>query len=229
MKTSKSTAARSAASVLDSHHRLSIACLLAGVAFVVLQGRYTWPTVLVVTWDVFAVTLVVLAWSIIVRKDPYEARRTVRLQDASATAIFALVITAATASLFAVGLLLGSAKNLPPTGLALHVALSVTAVVISWILVHTVFALRYAHLYYWDAGKVERHAVVGGLIFPGKEHPCYMDFAYFAFVVGMTCQTADVNISSSRIRRMALMHGMIAFVFNTAILAIVVNIVAGLV
>ena len=226
---SKTVRARSAAYVLDAHHRLSIACLLAGVTFLVLYGRYSWPTQLVTTWNVFALTLVALAWSTIFRKDPYEARRTVRLQDGSATAIFSLVVTAATVSLFAVGLLLASAKNLAPTGLALHVALSVSAVVISWFLVHTVFTLRYAHFYYWDAGTEERHAVVGGLIFPGKEHPCYLDFAYFAFVIGMTCQTADVNISSPRIRRLVLMHGLIAFMFNTAILAMFVNIVAGLV
>jgi uncharacterized membrane protein len=226
---SKTVAARAAVYALDAHHRLSIACLLAGLTFLVLYARYTWPTVLVVTWNVFAATLVVLSWSIIVRKDPYEARRTVRLQDASATAIFSLVITAATVSLFAVGLLLGSAKNLPPTALALHVALSVTAVVISWVLVHTVFTLRYAHLYYWDAGKVERHAVVGGLMFPGKGHPCYIDFAYFSFVIGMTCQVSDVQIATSQMRRLALVHGLISFAFNTAILAMFVNIVAGLV
>jgi len=231
MKTSSKSVVQRPSSphVLDAHHRVSIACLLAGLTFVVLHGRYSLPTMLVVTWDVFALALVAMAWMIIVRKDPYEARRTVRLQDASATFIFSLVITASTASIFAVGLLLGSAKNLSPTGLGLHIALSVTAVVISWVLVHTVFTLRYAHFYYWDAREVERHNVAGGLVFPGKGSPCYMDFAYFSFVIGMTCQVSDVQISSTKIRQLALVHGLISFAFNTAILAMFVNIVAGLV
>jgi uncharacterized membrane protein len=214
---------------LDAHHRVFFACILGALTFAAMHGRYSLPTQLIVSWDVFALTLVALAWIIIWNKDPYEARRSVRLQDASATFIFVLVITAATASLLAVGILLGSAKNLPPTGLAWHIALSVSAVVISWWLVHTVFTLRYAHFYFWDARDVERHAVSGGLIFPGKGSPCYMDFAYFSFVIGMTCQVSDVQISSPKIRRLALVHGLISFAFNTAILAMFVNIIASLV
>jgi len=177
----------------------------------------------------FALTMVALAWVVISTRDPYEARRNARLQDASATFLFCLVISAATASLLAVGLLLVSAKNLSPAGLAGHIALSVTAVVLSWMLVHTIFTLRYAHFYFLDARKVERHAISGGLIFPGKGSPDYLDFAYFSFVIGMTCQVSDVQVSSPKMRRLALVHGLISFAFNTAILAMFVNIIAGLV
>ena len=177
----------------------------------------------------FTLTILALAWLVISTKAPYEARRNARLQDASATFLFVLVISAATASLAAVGVLLASAKNLPPTGLAGHIALSVTAVVLSWMLVHTLFALRYAHLYFRDAHEVERHAVSGGLVFPGKDSLDYTDFAYFSFVIGMTCQVSDVQVSTSQMRRLALMHGLISFAFNTAILAMFVNIIAGLV
>ena len=217
---------------LDAHHRVFLGCAFAAVAFAVMHGRCTLPTQLVVAWDLFSLTLVVLAWIVISTKDPYEARRNARLQDASATFLFTLIVTAATASLLAVGLLLGSAKNLAPTELAAHVALSVTAVVLSWTLVHTIFALRYAHLYFWDAREIERHKITGGLDFPGGHGKCgpdYMDFAYFSFVIGMTCQVSDVQISSSKMRRLALIHGLISFAFNTAILAMFVNIIAGLV
>jgi uncharacterized membrane protein len=203
--------------------------VLALVAFFALHGRVSLPTQLIIAWDVFTLVLVVLAWLIIITNDPYTARRNVGLQDASATILFSLVISAATASLLAVGVLLGSAKNLSPEQLGAHIALSVTAVFLSWTLVHTLFALRYAHVYFVDARKVERHNVSGGLIFPGKGSPDYMDFAYFSFVIGMTCQVSDVQISSPRMRRMALVHGLIAFAFNTAILAMFVNIIAGLV
>jgi len=231
MKTSSNPNAspRSSRYSLDAHHRLFVGCFIATLTFLGLHGRVTFPTQLVVAWDLFVLTILALAWIVISTRDPYEARRNARLQDASATFLFVLVIFAATASLLAVALLLGSAKSLSPTGLAGHIALSVTAVVLSWMLVHTLFALRYAHLYFRDAREVERHAVSGGLIFPGKESPNYSDFAYFSFVIGMTCQVSDVQVASSKMRRLALVHGLISFAFNTAILAMFVNIIAGLV
>jgi uncharacterized membrane protein len=214
---------------LDAHHRVFIGTLFAAITFAVLHGRFPLPTQLVITWDVFSLTLIVLAWMVISTKDPYEARRNARLQDASATFLFCLIVTAATASLLAVGLVLGSAKSLAPALLATHIVLSLSAVGLSWFLVHTIFALRYAHFYFRDAREIERHKIVGGLEFPGEGSPCYMDFAYFSFVIGMTCQVSDVQISSSKMRRLALVHGLISFAFNTAILAMFVNIIAGLV
>ena len=231
MKTSSQPSASPQLSryALDAHHRALVGCFIATLAFLGLQGRVTLPTQLVVAWNAFAFTIVALAWIVISTKDPYEARRSARLQDASATFLFVLVISAATVSLLAVGLLLASARNLSPTGLAWHITLSVTAIVLSWTLVHTIFALRYAHIYFWDARKVERDAISGGLIFPGKESPGFLDFAYFSFVIGMTCQVSDVQIAAPKMRRLALVHGLISFAFNTAILAMFVNIIAGLV
>jgi len=213
----------------DAHHRFIAASLLAALTFLGLQGHAAFPTQLVVSWDVFALAIVALAWVVISTKDPYEARRNARLQDASATFLFVVVIFAAAASLLAVGLLLGSAKNLSPAGLAAHIGLSVAAIVLSWALVHTLFALRYAHAYYHEAHKLDRNAISGGLIFPGKESPDYLDFAYFSFVVGMTCQVSDVQVASRPLRRLAMVHGLISFAFNTAILAMFVNIVANLI
>jgi len=214
---------------LDAHHRVLFACVLCAIGFAIMHGRFSLPAQLVVAWDIFALTDVVLAWIVISTKDPYEVRRNARLQDSSATFLFSLIVTAATASLLAVGVLLGSAKDLGPTQLAAHVALSLSAVALSWTLVHTIFALRYAHFYFWDAREVERHKIDGGLAFPGECVPDYMDFAYFSFVIGMTCQVSDVQITSSKMRRLALIHGVISFAFNTAILAMFVNIIAGLV
>ena len=230
-KSAKKQEASPAHYALDAHHRVFFGCVLAALSVVIMHGRYALPTQLVVAWDVFAFTLVVLAWVVISTKDPYDARRNARLQDSSATFLFTLIVTAATASLLAVGLLLGSAKGLASGELAAHVALSITAVVFSWTLVHTIFALRYAHLYFWDAREVERHKITGGLDFPGDDAcgPNYMDFAYFSFVIGMTCQVSDVQITTSKMRRLALIHGVISFAFNTAILAMFVNIIAGLV
>jgi len=214
---------------LDAHHRASFGCLVALGAAFLLHGHVRTPLLLVLTWEVFALTSLVLAWFIIYTKDPYEARRNARLQDASATFLFVLVICAATASLLAVGLVLHDVKSLGSSSMVVHVIASAAAILISWTFVHTIFTLRYAHLYFANAHERERHETAGGLIFPGKEIPSYPDFAYFSFIIGMTCQVSDVQISSSEIRRLALVHGLISFLFNTAILAMFVNIVAGLV
>jgi uncharacterized membrane protein len=170
-----------------------------------------------------------VTWIGMSTRDPYEVRRTARLQDASRTFLFVVVVTAATASLFAVFILLGSVKNLPPGSFAAHVALSVGAIGLSWTLVHTLFCIRYAHFYYLEAHTVDRKNIEGGLIFPSDDQPDYSDFAYFSFVIGMTCQVSDVQIAAKEMRRLALVHGLISFAFNTAILAMFVNIVAGLI
>jgi len=180
-------------------------------------------------WDVFTFTTVVLAWLVMLTQDPYEVRRFARLQDASRTFLFISVVTAATVSLLAVFILLGSPKNLSPERLATHIGLAVGAIGLSWILVHTLYALRYAHFYYIDATNVERTKIEGGLIFPEDDSPDYLDFAYFSFVIGMTCQVSDVQISSKAMRRLAVVHGLISFGFNTAILAMLVNILASLI
>jgi uncharacterized membrane protein len=214
---------------LDAHHRAFGSCLAAALAFIGLRHHVSFLAQLVLTWDVFTLTALALAWFVIVTKDPYEARRNAKLQDTSGTVLFALVIFAASASLIAVGFVLSAAKGGSAAGVAGRVSLAAVAVILSWALVHTVFSLRYAHLYFFDARDVERHDVSGGLQFPGKQSPGFMDFAYFSFIIGMTCQVSDVQISDPRLRRLALVHGLISFAFNTAILAMFVNIIAGLI
>jgi uncharacterized membrane protein len=214
---------------LDAHHRVSIGCFIALVTAFLLHGHVRTPLLLVLTWEAFALTSLLMAWFIISTKDPYEARRNARLQDASATFLFVLVICAATASLLAVGLVLHDIKSLGSSLIVVHVIASAGAILISWTFVHTIFTLRYAHLYFTNAHEAERHKTARGLEFPGDEIPGYPDFAYFSFVIGMTCQVSDVQISSCEMRRLALVHGLISFLFNTAILAMFVNIVAGLV
>ena len=214
---------------LDAHHRAAVGCVIAMIAGLLLRGHVGLPLLIVLTWEAFALSSLVMAWFVLSTQDPYEARRNARLQDASATILFVLVIFAATASLLAVGLVLGEVKNLGPAEVLAHVLAAAAAVLISWAYVHTIFALRYAHRFFFDAREVERNEVSGGLIFPGKQTPGYMDFAYFSFVIGMTCQVSDVQVSSPHMRRLALVHGLISFLFNTAILAMFVNIVAGLV
>ena len=129
------------------------------------------------------------------------------------------------ASLLAVVLLLGALQGAAPAVKWLHVVLALLAVLSSWLLVHTVFTLRYAHLYY-DGDPGEE---AGGLDFPGDtKEPDYLDFAYFAFTIGMTAQTSDVAVSTQPMRLLTLLHGVLSFFFNTAVVALSINGLAGL-
>jgi uncharacterized membrane protein len=152
-------------------------------------------------------------------------RRRAKDQDDGAVVILTLTVSAAVASLAAIVLELMGAKGDSPHVQHLHLALSVITILCSWFLVHTAFALHYAHEFYGDGTNVETHC----LTFPGNPEPNYVDFLYFAFVLGTTSQTSDVAISTSAMRRLALIHGVIAFFFNTTLLALVVNIAAGLI
>ena len=212
----------------DSHHRFFIALVLGGLGFAVASGFFGLPVRVVVAWNVFATTSVALAWARILLSNARAAERSASLQDASRRVIFLIVVGAALASLFAVGALLASAKNLSTGRTAGHVALAVSTVVCSWVLVHTIFTLRYAHLFYRRAPGTSDDAPGSGLDFPSEKHPDFLDFAYFSFIIGMTCQVSDVQITSRAIRRTALLHGLLAFVFNTVILALCLNLASSL-
>ena len=110
---------------------------------------------------------------------------------------------------------------------AIVLPIAILGMLFSWLLVHTIFTVRYAHLYYRnDPDQPEMH--VGGLKFPSEDRPDFLDFAYFSFVLGMTFQVSDVEISSKTIRRIALFHGLLSFGYNTVIVALTINIIAGL-
>jgi len=164
---------------------------------------------------------------------PEQMRRRVQSQDQKPWAILVFVIAAASASLFAIGFILGSTKGMSPATIPVHVGLSVVAILCSWLLSHTAFALHYAHNYYSKDDSIEDDPIAqsseaGGLHFPGEELPDYWDFLYFSLVIGMTSQVSDIEIESRSLRRLALVHGVLSFIFNTAILALSINIIAGL-
>jgi len=180
-----------------------------------------------VTWDFFSFAILALVWIRIVSANPQNVSQNARLQDSSQTAIFVFVVISACASLLALAVLLHTAKDLSRAKLTEHIMLSAATVVCSWVLVHTVFALRYAHVFYKVCGELDApHGT--GLDFPGEKQPDYLDFAYFSFVIGMTSQVSDVQITSKQIRRLALVHGIVSFAFNVVIVALTINIISGL-
>ena len=212
----------------DAHHRLIFSAVAAVVVAFATQGRLRLPVQMVVVWNAFSLCVLALAWVRIVTARPLESLRTAKLQDSSRRVIFLFVLLAACASLFAVGYLLGTAHGRHGGRLLETVALAFATVIGSWSLMHTLFALHYAHIYYGDNGAPHGASHAGGLLFPDERMPDYLDFAYFSFVVGMTCQVSDVQISGRRLRRWALAHGLLAFAFNTAILALSINVVSSL-
>lgn len=186
------------------------------VAFLAPDARRL-VTRLVVGWDVFAALYLVLAYFMMLRCDVAHIRRSAVLQDDGRFLILMMTVLGALASLGAIVFELGASKG-NPAGLIL----ATTTIVLSWALVHTAFALHYAHDFY-------RGKKPGGLQFPsGDVHvdADYWDFVYFSFVIGMTAQVSDVGITDRVIRRTATVHGIISFVFNTALLALMVNIAA---
>ncbi len=213
---------------LKFHQRLFWSLGFGLAAFFVLPAWIHLRTRLVVVWDLGVVCFLVLIWFLITSSSSDQTSQRAAQEDQSGPAILALVLIADTISLVAVGL---NTQGVPKADMVGHLIVSILAIICSWLLAHTVFTLHYAHRYY-RAGMLNTemdHEEAGGLDFPGKEPPNYLDFAYFSFVVGMTSQVSDVQITSPSMRRLALIHGVLSFAFNTVILALSVNILAGLV
>jgi uncharacterized membrane protein len=180
----------------------------------------TWQVTLLLAWDVAAAVYLVWVWSSVLRLDAGRARRVAASEDDSRAAAEALLLAASVASLVAVGFVLAEAGRGADARRGVLTALAVVSVLLAWSVVHTIFALRYARLYY--------AAPVGGLGFGEDDPPMYADFAYVAFTIGMTFQVSDTDISKRPIRRAAIHHALLSYVFGTMILGIVVNSIATL-
>ncbi len=179
---------------------------------------------LIVGWDVFCVTFLGLTLRGQSGHGPDDIRNSAVRQDQGRATILLIVLAASVASVGAVGLELSLAQGEAGWAKGLRVAACILTLGVSWFLIQTIYALHYAHAYYTlDSATGED---VGGLIFPGGEPPDYRDFLHF--VIGVAAQTADVAFSDRRLRRLGTGHSLIAFVFNTLIVALAINLVAGL-
>jgi uncharacterized membrane protein len=136
---------------------------------------------------------------------------------------------AATFSVTAIAFLLKDTKTTTGLVLGAHITLAIGTIVGAWLLVHTIFALHYARSYYQDGHLSLKDCQLQKLNFPNEIEPDYWDFLYFSFVIGMTSQVSDVAIISRQIRRLSLCHGVLSFFFNTAIVAMSINIIAGII
>jgi uncharacterized membrane protein len=207
--------------------RLGSALALAIVAFLAQPDSISLHTRAVASWDLGTFVYLALAWWLIAIADARATRDHVLSQDQSSYLIFLFVVSAACASIVAIGFVAGTIKALDFWSRAWHLALTVGALVSSWLLIQTIFAFHYARRYYDHGGRVG--AEPAELLFPGKREPDYLDFAYYSFVIGMTSQVSDVAVTSRRMRRLTLIHGFLAFVFNIAVLALSINIIASVI
>ena len=207
--------------------RLGTALSIAVVAYAVQPDSISWHTRIVASWDLATPAYLGLAWALIAHADANVTRDHALSQDQSGFFIFLFVVCAACASIVAVGFVVSTIRDLPFWARAWHLLLTVVALASSWLLIQTVFAFRYAHRYY--AGPHGEAAATAPLLFPGGREPDYLDFAYCAFVVGMTSQVSDVAVASRRMRHLTLIHGILAFLFNIAVLALSINIIASLI
>jgi uncharacterized membrane protein len=215
---------------IPAHARLMIALFVSLITFTI-SVKTPLAIQFILVWCSFSSSILVLFWVTILKAKAHEVKPIAKRLDSTRTIVFIFVLVAAIISLFVVIFLLKILPDTKAAGYWYHIGFSIVSVVLSWALIHTIFTFRYARLFYTCRRKekgIEKEDE-GGLQFPSEDSPDYLDFAYFSFVIGMTFQVSDVAITSRQIRHLALFHGLISFVYNTVILALSVNVIAGLV
>ncbi len=171
-------------------------------------------------WDAAAVTYVAWTWLMFSVLDETGTAATVTRDDPSLPIVESILLAAGIASLVAVVLVIVHAGRVEGLAKGLQITLGIGSVVASWLVVHTIYTLRYAKLYYTGGDS--------GIDFNQKQAPRFTDFAYLAFTIGMTFQVSDTNIQTSEIRATALRHGLLSYVYGTVIIATAINLVASL-
>ena len=172
-------------------HRFGIAVGLSVVSYCFIHEDMQPLMSTILTWDVFSLSYLILSWIVIIKRPVPEIRKLAKKDDGSAIFVFLLILISSFASMFTVLLLMLSQNN-TSTKHILYLPIAVGGMMLSWLMVHSIYTFHYAHMYYDDN---ESGADAAGLEFPGDAQPNYIDFAYFAFVIGCTFQVSDVEIS----------------------------------
>ena len=206
---------------ISASHRLLLITIVGIASFFILSSMPSVMVRIALSW-IIASTLYVLSTFLMMHFSTEEniAHLSEKEDDG---AIFILLITllGSVTSLVVIVMIMTDIKSLMISDTAKEIGLVLLTYISSWFLIHTAFTLHYAHVYYQD------YEINKGppLIFPSTLKPNYVDFLYFSMVLGMTCQTADVNIASTRMRYLAMIQGLTAFVFNTTLLVLTINLI----
>lgn len=206
--------------------RLGVAAILGLAVYLVLPATLMPAIRGAVAWDSCIVLFGLMTLIVIAEGSPAGLKRRASRGDTRLWIILAIAVIAAAVSLASLAFVLQKPESADVAARTLSVRVSVAGatLILSWIFVHTMFAIRYAHYFYGDPDEDGQHRA--GLTFPGTDRPDFWDFMYYAFVVGMTCQVSDVQVDTRQMRRLTLAHGVLTFFFNTGVLALAVNILA---
>ena len=212
--------------IIKARPLLSVSTLAGALTAVCLPYLVTpsnnWVT-LIVSWNVGSVMYLILALKMMLEASPARVRMHAISQDAGNYIILSLVILSAIICLIANVMVLGISQKMEGEDRVLHIGLAALTIASSWIFTQVMFAIHYAHDYF-SAQQMHKDP---GLLFPGTEPPDYLDFLYFAAIIGTSGQTADVSVTTRSMRRLALIHCIMAFFFNTTLIALTINIAAG--
>ena len=205
-------------------HGSFIAAFAAGFAvFLLLTSREVNAKNFLVGWNVTAIVFICISWRKMLRATVADIKKRSADLDFSDTFVLFLSIASALASIAGIGLELHSVKDAPADVALGRAMAAIATILISWVFLHTLFTIHYAHRFYGGPDKAK------GLVFPDKiEEPIYWDFLYFSFTIGVAAQTADIGLSSRTMRKIALLHAVLSFLFNTTILALAINVGASL-
>ena len=199
--------------------------LLGGLVACALPLPLSWEFRGLLGWSAGVAVYLMLAWWLCVGFDAQRTRARAQAQDEPSVVLFLVLLLATMACVAAITVMMQQSRDLSGLQRALHIGLSVVALALSWLFIQTIFTFHYAHRDYHEEKLNEPDGP--GLQFPGGLDPDYFDFLYYAHVVGMTSQVSDVQVTSREMRRLTLVHGVLSFGFNMLILALSINVVAG--
>ena len=205
---------------MSAVRRVAVAFAIGLLVAVSLAAFTPWQVTAILAWDAATSVFVVWVWIEIHGRGAAGTRARATREDSSRFAADLVLIAASVVSLVGVAMVLLKSSESTGTARPVIIAVAVASVVVSWFAVHTVFTLRYAHLYYLEDGGIDFH---------DARDPSYADFAYMAFTVGMTFQVSDTDVTSRRIRASVFRHALLSYVFGIAVIAVTINVVASLI
>ena len=207
--------------------RLVISLLFAVLPFFFLENNISLLLLAMASWIVFTMTFLVCSWIVIVKRTVPQIKKKASKDDGSILFVNMMVLISSFAGMLIVLFIIIS-KDTTVRESVLFLPSCILGMILSWVMVHTIYVFHYAHEYY-DSIDKNGNKCIGGLVFPEENEPDYLDFAYYSFGLGCTFQVADVNITSRKIRRLTTVHSLISFVLNTFVVALTINLIAGLI
>ncbi|HUO55532.1 MAG TPA: DUF1345 domain-containing protein [Rhodoblastus sp.] len=213
--------------IIRARPRLFLCATLGALVGFVLPESWGNGARGLVGWNAAIWTYLVSVAVMIARSEHQDIHRRSALQDEGRHTVLALAVASAIVSFGAIFAQLATANKAPYPAKDFHILLALATILGSWLFLHMTFALHYAHEFFRVARPDEDGKWCGGIAFPGVDRPDYLDFLYFSYVIGVACATADVNITGQPLRRLATIHGVLAFFYNNAVLALSINIGAG--